>query len=152
MADLAEVQQLELLCQAFYGGGGKEEQNEAHKVLLPLVNNPENMPRLQAVLAHSSNLQALIFASSGLMNLFTRYWGQISDKQKEETRNFLLNYLYQRSADLLHNAQEILGHLIRLLCRIVKLSWFEDVDKASFCSLPQQFYTSTRLAQSCYIE
>ncbi|CDJ66296.1 exportin 7, putative [Eimeria necatrix] len=130
MADLAEVQQLELLCQAFYGGGGKEEQNEAHKVLLPLVNNPENMPRLQAVLAHSSNLQALLFASSGLMNLFTRYWGQISDKQKEETRNFLLNYLYQRSADLLHNAHEILGHLIRLLCRIVKLSWFEDVDKA----------------------
>lgn len=129
MADLAEVQQLELLCQAFYGGGGKEEQNEAHKVLLPLVNNPENMPRLQAVLAHSSNLQALLFASSGLMNLFTRYWGQISDKQKEETRNFLLNYLYQRSADLLHNAHEILGHLIRLLCRIVKLSWFEDVDK-----------------------
>ncbi|KAL8445746.1 hypothetical protein Emag_005033 [Eimeria magna] len=118
MADLAEVQQLELLCQAFYGGGGKEEQNEAHKVLLPLVNNPENMPRLQAVLAHSSNLQALLFASSGLMNLFTRFWGQIPDKQKEETRNFLLNYLYQRSADLLHNAHEILGHLIRLLCRI----------------------------------
>ncbi|KAL8437804.1 hypothetical protein ACSSS7_000685 [Eimeria intestinalis] len=118
MADLAEVQQLELLCQAFYGGGGKEEQNEAHKVLLPLVNNPENMPRLQAVLAHSSNLQALLFASSGLMNLFTRFWGQIPDKQKEETRNFLLNYLYQRSADLLHNAHEVLGHLIRLLCRI----------------------------------
>ncbi|KAL8448465.1 hypothetical protein Emed_003799 [Eimeria media] len=122
MADLAEVQQLELLCQAFYGGGGKEEQNEAHKVLLPLVNNPENMPRLQAVLAHSSNLQALLFASSGLMNLFTRFWGQIPDKQKEETRNFLLNYLYQRSADLLHNAHEILGHLIRLLCRIALLS------------------------------
>lgn len=131
MGDLAEVQQLELLCQAFYGGG-KEKQNEAHQVLLPLVNNPDNLPRLQAILAHSTNLQALLFASSGLTNLFTKYWGQISDKQKEETRNFLLNYLYQRSADLLQNAREILGHMIRLLCRIVRLSWFEGVDKVSY--------------------
>lgn len=127
MDEVTQVQQLELLCQAFYGGGSKSEQNEAHQVLLPLASNPANVPRLQVILAKSNNLQALLFAAAGLTNLFTKHWSQIAEPLKQDTRNFVLNYLYQRGPDLLQNAPEILGHFVRLLCRIIKLSWLENL-------------------------
>ncbi|EPR58512.1 importin-beta N-terminal domain-containing protein, partial [Toxoplasma gondii TgCatPRC2] len=143
MDDAAQVQQLELLCQAFYGGGSKSEQNEAHQVLLPLASNPANVPRLQIILAKSNNLQALLFATAGLTNLFTKHWSQIPDPLKQDTRHFVLNYLYQRGADLLHNAPEILGHFVRLLCRVVKLSWLESVSNQKIVEQVNQFLTAS---------
>ncbi|PFH35350.1 importin-beta N-terminal domain-containing protein [Besnoitia besnoiti] len=143
MDDAAQVQQLELLCQAFYGGGSKSEQNEAHQVLLPLASNPANVPRLQVILAKSNNLQALLFATAGLTNLFTKYWSQIPEQLKQDTRHFVLNYLYQRGPDLLHNAPEILGHFVRLLCRIVRLSWLESVSNQKIVEQVNQFLTAS---------
>ncbi|KAK2198310.1 bifunctional Armadillo-like helical/Armadillo-type fold/Exportin 4-7-like [Babesia duncani] len=140
--EVSELQQIELLCQALYGGQ-PAHQNEAHEVLMPLLGDVQKIPLLREILANSSNLQALLFASSGLVSLFTSHWSQVSDVQKKELREFLLNYLYNRGPEMLKCAHEVLGQFIRLYCRIVKLGWLEEANNQSIITHVNQFLAAT---------
>ncbi|CCF72534.1 Exportin-7 [Babesia microti strain RI] len=137
-----ELQQLELLCQAFYGGQS-DHQSQAHNVLMQIVRDPTKVSLLQQVLANSSNLQALVFASSGIVSLFTNFWAQIPQVQKKETREFVLNYLYTRGPEMLKCAPEILGQLIHLLCKTIKLSWLDEINNQPIVNHVSQFLNAT---------
>ncbi|KAL7069261.1 importin-beta N-terminal domain-containing protein [Cryptosporidium serpentis] len=125
--DPTQLTQLEGLCEAFYGGD-VNQQKQAHEVLLPLICSLSCLPQLQALLAQSSNPHALMFAATALSKLFTSSWSQIPDNQKEETKTFLLNYLYKCGPDMLRTAPYLVGHFVRLLCQIVKYGWLDTLN------------------------
>ncbi|KAK1442653.1 exportin 4/7-like protein [Babesia gibsoni] len=140
--DPKDLEQLELLCQALYGGQ-PQQQNEAHEVLMPLLRDVQKISLLRDILAQSNNLQALLFASSGFVTLITNNWSHVSDAQKKELREFLLNYVYNRGPEMLKCAPEVLGQFIHLYCRIVKLGWLEEVNNHPIVQHVGQFLSAT---------
>lgn len=140
--DPKDLEQLELLCQALYGGQ-PQQQNEAHEVLMPLLRDVQKIPLLRDILAQSNNLQALLFASSGFVTLITNHWSHVSDAQKKDLREFLLNYIYNRGPEMLKCAPEVLGQFIHLYCRIVKLGWLEEVNNHPIVQHVGQFLSAT---------
>ncbi|CDR95070.1 EXPORTIN 7-RELATED / RAN BINDING domain containing PROTEIN [Babesia bigemina] len=140
--DPKDLEQLELLCQALYGGQPLQ-QNEAHEVLMPLLRDVQKIPLLRDILAQSANLQALLFAASGLVTVITNHWSHVSDAHKTELREFLLNYLYNRGPEMLKCAPEVLGQFIHLYCRIVKLGWLEEVSNHPVVQHVGQFLSAS---------
>ncbi|KAK1938700.1 putative Exportin-7 [Babesia divergens] len=140
--DPKDLEQLELLCQALYGGQ-PQQQNEAHEVLMPLLRDVQKIPLLRDILAQSNNLQALLFASSGFVTLITNHWSHVSDAQKKDLREFLLNYIYNRGPEMLKCAPEVLGQFIHLYCRIVKLGWLEEVNNHPIVQHVGQFLSAS---------
>ncbi|UKK02623.2 Ran-binding protein [Theileria orientalis] len=139
---MADLKQLEMLCQALYGGQ-QAHQNEAHKVLMPLLRDVQKIPVLYEILANSTNLQSLLFASSGLITLFTNHWSQITEQSKKEMREFLLNYLYNRGPEMLKVAPEVLRQFIHLYSRIVKLGWLEEINNQQLINHVSQFLSAS---------
>ncbi|GFE54549.1 importin-beta N-terminal domain-containing protein [Babesia ovis] len=140
--DPKDLEQLELFCQSLYGGQPMQ-QNEAHEVLMPLLRDVQKIPLLRDILAQSTNLQALLFASSGLVTVITNNWSHVPDSQKLELREFLLNYIYNRGPEMLKCAPEVLGQFIHLYCRIVKLGWLEEVYNHPVVQHVGQFLAAT---------
>ncbi|KAH8739237.1 nuclear pore protein RBP16/17, partial [Cryptosporidium ryanae] len=124
--DPNQLSQLEGLCESFYGGD-VNQQKQAHEVLLPLTCNLGCLTQLQALMAQSSNPHALMFAANGLSKLFTSCWAQIPDNQKEETKTFLLNYLYKCGPDMLRSVPYLIGHYVRLLSQLVKYGLLDSL-------------------------
>lgn len=122
-----ELQQLQVLCEAMYCGN-KEEQNQAHTILLPLVNNVGNVGKLKNILANTDHVHTLIFTTSGLLQLITNEWNKIDQNEKEELKEFVITYLYNKGVDLLNSSPSILGNFVRLYVRIVKLGWLENTN------------------------
>lgn len=122
-----ELQQLQVLCEAMYCGS-KEEQNQAHTILLPLVNNAGNVGKLKNILATTDHVHTLIFTTAGLLQLITNEWNKIEQREKDELKEFVISYLYSKGVDLLNSSPNILGNFVRLYVRIVKLSWLESTN------------------------
>merc|ERR1719281_2426575 len=101
------------------------------------------MPQLQFVLAHTSNPHALVFAATGLTRLVTAHWSAVGDAQKEEMRNFLLDYLAKNGPDLYRSAPMAVSHVVRLLCRVVKLAWLEGPQHQDIAERVSRFLTSS---------
>lgn len=141
----AQLAQLETLCNALYNARSEAGRAQAHQTLLPLVQNPQCMPQLQFVLAHTSSPHALIFAATGLMKLITSHWTSVSDQQKEEMRNFLLDYLAKNGPDLYRSAPMGVSPVVRLLCRVVKLAWLEGPQHQMVTAKVDQFLQSSPL-------
>mmetsp|Transcript_47243 Transcript_47243/g.101123 ORF Transcript_47243/g.101123 Transcript_47243/m.101123 type:complete len:1094 (+) Transcript_47243:406-3687(+) len=143
--DPSQLSQLEALCHAFYNASSEAERAQAHQTLLPLVQNPQCMPQLQYVLAHTSNPHALIFSATGLMKLITTNWTSVSDQQKEEMRNFLFDYLAKNGPDLYRSAPMGVSPVVRLLCRVIKLAWLEGPQFQNVTERVGQFLQSSPL-------
>eukprot|EP00439_Symbiodinium_sp_Y106_P052608 s3598_g7.t1 len=141
----AQLAQLESMCNAFYNARSEAERAQAHQTLLPLVQNPQCMPQLQFVLAHTSSPHALIFAATGLMKLITSHWTSVSDHQKEEMRSFLLDYLAKNGPDLYRSAPMGVSPVVRLLCRVIKLAWLEGPQHQMVTAKVDQFLQSSPL-------
>eukprot|EP00927_Polykrikos_kofoidii_P043595 TRINITY_DN37677_c0_g1_i1.p1 TRINITY_DN37677_c0_g1~~TRINITY_DN37677_c0_g1_i1.p1 ORF type:complete len:1104 (+),score=161.54 TRINITY_DN37677_c0_g1_i1:42-3314(+) len=123
--DPGQLVQLEGLCNSLYNARSEAERAQAHQTLLPLVQNPQCIPQLQYVLAHTANQHALIFSSVALSKLITSNWATVSDVQKSEMTDFLVDYLAKNGPDLYHNAHMTVSPLVRLLCRVIKLAWLD---------------------------
>mmetsp|Transcript_24122 Transcript_24122/g.77650 ORF Transcript_24122/g.77650 Transcript_24122/m.77650 type:complete len:1092 (-) Transcript_24122:124-3399(-) len=143
--DPAQLAQLETFCHALYNAKSEVERAQAHQTLLPLVQNPQCMPQLQFVLAHTSNPHALIFSATGLMKLITTHWTSVSDQQKEEMRNFLFDYLAKNGPDLYRSAPSGVSPVVRLLCRVIKLAWLEGPQFQNVTERVGQFLQSSPL-------
>lgn len=141
----AQLAQLESMCNALYNARSEAERAQAHQTLLPLVQNPQCMPQLQFVLAHTSSPHALIFAATGLMKLITSHWTSVSDHQKEEMRSFLLDYLAKNGPDLYRSAPMGVSPVVRLLCRVIKLAWLEGPQHQMVTQKVDQFLQSSPL-------
>lgn len=82
----------------------------------------------------TTDTQALLFAGNALNKLFTQFWTSIPEQPKKDTRKYLLNFLYQRGSALLSAAPATLDVLVRLLARIVKLSWLDAPENQDIVS------------------
>jgi len=143
--DPAQLQQLEGYCNALYNATSQADMKQAHETLLPLVQNPQCMPQLQFVLAHTSSPHALIFSATGLTKLITSHWTSVSDQQKEEMRNFLFDYLAKNGPDLYRCAQAAVSPVVRLLCRVIKLAYLEGPQFQNVTERVGQFLQSSPL-------
>jgi exportin-7 len=143
--DPAQFAQLEGACNSLYNATSETERSQAHQTLLPLVQNPQYMPQLQFVLARTSSPHALIFAATGLTKLITSHWTAVANPQKEEMRNFLFDYLAKNGPDLYRSAHMAVSPVIRLLCRVVKLSWLEGPQYQNITEQVDQFLKASPL-------
>lgn len=127
--DASQLAQVEALCEALYTGvpakleTGEVTRQEAQQRLLSLQSNAEYIPQCQYILDNSSSQYARLVASNSLIELITTHWNSFTVPQRVDIRNYVLGYLANKGPQL----QDFLVlSLIKLVCRITKLGWFDD--------------------------
>jgi exportin-7 len=129
--DATQLKQVEALCETLYTGvpakvnGGEPvvTRNEAQQRLLSLQSNAEYIPQCQYILDNSNSQYARLVASNSLIELITIHWNSFTVPQRIDIRNYTLTYLANNGPSL----QDFLVlSLIKLVCRITKLGWFDD--------------------------
>jgi exportin-7 len=125
--DQTQLSKFEILCSDLYNAVSQTKRAEAHSLLNPLLSRIDSVPQFEFVLANSQNPHALLFASNGLMQLVTTNWSAITEPQRDGIKLSLSRFLVQH-CDLMYSNQlweQSMSFVIRLLCRIVKLSWLD---------------------------
>jgi exportin-7 len=129
--DATQLKQVEALCETLYTGvpakvnGGEPvvTRNEAQQRLLSLQSSAEYIPQCQYILDNSNSQYARLVASNSLIELITMHWNSFTVPQRIDIRNYTLTYLANNGPSL----QDFLVlSLIKLVCRITKLGWFDD--------------------------
>lgn len=127
--DASQLAQVEALCETLYTGvpakleTGEVTRQEAQQRLLSLQSNAEYIPQCQYILDHSTSQYARLVASNSLIELITTHWNSFTVPQRIDIRNYVLGYLANKGPQL----QDFLVlSLIKLVCRITKLGWFDD--------------------------
>jgi exportin-7 len=127
--DAAQLAQVEALCETLYTGvpakleTGEVTRQEAQQRLLSLQANAEYIPQCQYILDNSNSQYARLVASNSLIELITTHWNSFTVPQRIDIRNYVLGYLANKGPQL----QDFLVlSLIKLVCRITKLGWFDD--------------------------
>ena len=127
--DASQLAQVEALCETLYTGipanidGGTISRHEAQQRLLSLQSSAEFIPQCQYILDNSQSQYARLVASNSLIELITIHWNSFTVPQRIDIRNYVLSYLANKGPSL----QDFLVlSLIKLVCRITKLGWFDD--------------------------
>lgn len=127
--DAAQLAQVEALCEALYTGvpakleTGEVTRQEAQQRLLSLQSSADYIPQCQYILDNSTSQYARLVASNSLIELITTNWNSFTVPQRIDIRNYVLGYLANKGPQL----QDFLVlSLIKLVCRITKLGWFDD--------------------------
>lgn len=128
--DPAQLAQVEALCETLYTGqpsqgenGKPINRNEAQQRLLALQASAENIPQCQFILENSQSQYARLVATNSLTELITAHWNSFTVLQRIDIRNYVLNYLANKGPQL---QDYVTTALIKLVCRITKLGWFDD--------------------------
>ena len=126
--DEAQLAQVEALCETLYTGqpstnGDKITREEAQSRLLSLQSNASFIPQCQYILDRSKSQYALLVASNSLTELITKHWNNFTIAQRIDIRNYVLGYLANNGPTL---QDFVTLSLIKLVCRITKLGWFDD--------------------------
>jgi exportin-7 len=133
--DASQLAQVEALCETLYTGipakldrgVGAEvvavSRQEAQQRLLSLQTDAKFIPQCQYILDNSKSQYARLVASNSLIELITVHWNSFTVPQRIDIRNYVLGYLANHGPTL----QDFLTlSLIKLVCRITKLGWFDD--------------------------
>jgi exportin-7 len=125
--DQAQLVKFESYCADLYSSSSPQARKTAHDILMPLLSQPETITQLEFALANTANPHAILFAANGLIQLITNFWPSLTEQFKEDLRKFLLSYLSQRCVEMYSNplSEQAMSFMIRLLCRLVKLSWLD---------------------------
>lgn len=83
--------------------------------------SPDYIAHCKTILDNSSSPYAQLLASSSLLKVVTEH--TIAAGVKLEMRSYFLSYLNNRGPTL---ENFVITNLIQLICRMTKLSWFED--------------------------
>jgi exportin-7 len=125
-----QLAQVEALCETLYTGvpakfEGSEpiSRNEAQQRLLSLQSNAEYIPQCQYILDNSNSQYARLVASNSLIELITVHWNSFTVPQRIDIRNYVLGYLANKGPMM---SDFLVLSLIKLVCRITKLGWFDD--------------------------
>lgn len=138
--DMNQLQQVEILCNNLYLGTSTQLRNEAQQQLLQLQSSSDFIPQCQYILDNSQQPYAQLLASNSLETLITLFWNNFTNEQKLEIRNYILNYLANHS----NNLQDfVIGSLTKLVCRITKLGWFDDVEHRELVTEVTKFLQGT---------
>ena len=136
--DAQQLAQVESLCNTLYTGvsttitepntNGKETTTtitraEAQSRLLSLQSSADYIPQCQYILDHSTSHYARLVASNSLTELITTHWNNFTVPQRIDIRNYVLAYLANKGPSL---EDFVTLSLIKLICRITKLGWFDD--------------------------
>mmetsp|Transcript_50614 Transcript_50614/g.98983 ORF Transcript_50614/g.98983 Transcript_50614/m.98983 type:complete len:1106 (+) Transcript_50614:331-3648(+) len=129
--DAQSLAQVEQLCDVLYGSSSHGvSRQDAQQRLLALQSSSEYIPQCQYVLDHSGNHYARLVASNSLTELITNHWNKFTVQQRIVIRDYVLNYVAQHGP----SQQEFVNiSLIKLLCRITKLGWFDDPAHRELC-------------------
>ncbi|KAI9093648.1 hypothetical protein K1719_027097 [Acacia pycnantha] len=118
---MESLAQLETLCERLYKSQDSVERAHAESTLKCFSLNIDYITQCQYILDNTSSSYALMFASSSLLKQVTEH--SLPLQLLLDIRNYLINYLASRGADL---EPFVLGSLIQLFCRITKFGWLED--------------------------
>ncbi|KAL9190238.1 hypothetical protein ACHAXT_007449 [Thalassiosira profunda] len=126
--DEAQLAQVESLCETLYtgqpsGNGEKITREEAQSRLLSLQSSASFIPQCQYILDRSQSQYALLVASNSLTELITTHWNNFTIAQRIDIRNYVLGYLANNGPKV---QDFVTLSLIKLVCRITKLGWFDD--------------------------
>jgi exportin-7 len=126
----AQLAQVEALCETLYSGvpaagenGERISRQEAQQRLLSLQSSAEYIPQCQYILDNSKSQYAKLVATNSLTELITTHWNSFTIPQRIDIRNYVLGYL-ANNGPLLQDF--VVVSLIKLVCRITKLGWFDD--------------------------
>eukprot|EP00586_Coscinodiscus_wailesii_P002586 CAMPEP_0172484254 /NCGR_PEP_ID=MMETSP1066-20121228/11629_1 /TAXON_ID=671091 /ORGANISM="Coscinodiscus wailesii, Strain CCMP2513" /LENGTH=1123 /DNA_ID=CAMNT_0013248627 /DNA_START=273 /DNA_END=3644 /DNA_ORIENTATION=+ len=125
---LAKVQaQVESLCETLYNGASTSSdglsRQDAQARLLTLQSSADFIPQCQYILDHSQSHYARLVASNSLTELITTHWNNFTVPDRIDIRNYILGYLANQGPTL---QDFVVISLIKLVCRITKLGWFDD--------------------------
>jgi exportin-7 len=126
--DAQQLAQVEALCETLYTGKSPDPKDlttrqDAQARLLSLQSSAEYIPQCQYILDHSKSDYARLVASNSLTELVTTHWNNFTVSQRVDVRNYVLSYLANHGPGL---ADYVTTSLIKLVCRITKLGWFDD--------------------------
>jgi len=127
--DTQQLVQVEALCETLYTGVSSKDTDksvsraEAQSRLLSLQSSAEYIPQCQYILDHSTSQYARLVASNSLTELITTHWNNFTVPQRIDIRNYVLGYLANQGPNL---QDFCVMSLIKLVCRITKLGWFDD--------------------------
>ncbi len=127
--DASQLAQVEALCETLYTGipttsnGETITRNEAQQRLLSLQTSAEYIPQCQYILDNSNSQYARLVATNSLTELITIHWNNFTVPQRIDIRNYVLAYLANKGP---HLQDFVTVSLIKLVCRITKLGWFDD--------------------------
>jgi|EP00970_Alexandrium_tamarense_P003859 exportin-7 len=128
--DDSQLAQVEALCETLYTGQSAASSNsdpitreEAQSRLLSLQSSANFIPQCQYILDRSQSQYALLVASNSLTELITTHWNNFTIAQRIDIRNYVLGYLANNGPTL---QDFVTLSLIKLVCRITKLGWFDD--------------------------
>lgn len=117
-ADLARI---ERLCNQLYAAHDPASRSAAESVLIPFSNSSTQcLATCTWILDNSSSGYAQKFAAWTLTKVVTTHWSQISQDERVQLRNYVLNYLANKGVGLEHFVRL---ELATLLCRVTKLGW-----------------------------
>lgn len=121
---------MEALCETLYTGapctgenGETIDRNAAQSRLLSLQSSADYIPQCQYILDHSQSQYARLVASNALTELISTHWNNYTVPQRIDIRNYVLSYLANQGPSL---QDFVTNSLIKLVCRITKLGWFDD--------------------------
>ena len=122
-----ELQRIENLANVLYNGGGSGKEIQDAQTQLNLLQSSVNyIPLCQYILDNSQNPYAILVASEALTKLVTNSWNHFKTAQRVVIRDYLLSFLGNKGPQLAQAANFVVTSVIKLLCRITRLGWFDD--------------------------
>lgn len=127
--DAQQLSIVQSLCNTLYTGSITTEngktipRSEAQTRLLSLQSSADYIPQCQYILDQSKSQYARLVASNSLTTLITKHWNNFTVPQRIDIRNYVLGYLANQGPAL---QDFCVMSLIKLVCRITKLGWFDD--------------------------
>ena len=98
-------------------------RQEAQQRLLSLQSSAEYIPQCQYILNNWQSQYARLVATNSPTELITIHWNSFTIPQRTDIRNYVLGYLANKGPTL---QDFVVVSLIKLVCRITKLGWFDD--------------------------
>ncbi len=138
--DLAQLSQVEILASTLYTATSEASRQDAQSRLLSLQTSAENIPTCQYILDNSKSPYTLLVAANSLTQLITTHWNNFTVQQRIEIRNYVLSYLGNSGPTL---TDFVSTQLIKLVCRITKLGWFDDPSHRELAEEVTKFLQAT---------
>eukprot|EP00041_Stephanoeca_diplocostata_P027991 m.781345 g.781345 ORF g.781345 m.781345 type:complete len:685 (-) comp23285_c2_seq50:1625-3679(-) len=126
--DATELSHLETSLVQFYEGRDPVQLQKAQQVLLNFGAQPNCIEKCRQILDQSKSPYANALAASTLTKTISKPSCPILVQERLQIRNYALEYLATR----LPLPHFVVVELARLICRIVKIGWFDTDEKEDF--------------------
>ena len=137
-----ELQRIESLCNTLYNDSGGDVQHAQSQLNL-LQSSVSYIPQCQFILDQSQNPYAILVASEALTQLVTNSWNHFKTEQRVVIRDYLLTFLGNKGPQLAQAANFVVTSVVKLLCRVTRMGWFDDEKHQNLTNECTKFLQST---------